>query len=68
MALQGINVIRSHQMRLPCQLEGELEGGPIGGGEFFPIAVESRDVIVRQARDRELVFLVAQSVEAVIGP
>ena len=55
-------------MRLPGQLEGEMEGGPIGGGEFPPVAVERRDVIVRQARDRELVFLVAESVEAVIGP
>ena len=64
---QRSNVISIHQMRASCQLQSEFESGAIGRLDFFPVAIESSNFVIRQTRDREFVFLMTESVKAVVG-
>ena len=35
-----VDIRRAYQVRLTGELEGELEGGPVGWRDLFPITIE----------------------------
>jgi len=67
MRSQLVDVSVGDVMRLETELPSQGESGALGRGELRPIAVQCRDLFFLQARDRELDFLVAQSVMTVVG-
>jgi hypothetical protein len=66
MSAEMIDVGVGQALRLVRKLARKSDGSSLGGREFRPVTVQCCDLIFCQARDRELDFLVAQSVMAVI--
>jgi hypothetical protein len=66
MLAEGVEVGARPAVRLEAQLASGREGGALGRRELLPVAVQVQVLLAVQTRDRESVFLVAQSVQAVV--